>query len=93
MAYSDINSEDRLVQATFAEHLKDVLGWESVYAYHTETLGPDGTLGREDRREVVLKRDLRAAMVRLNSERLGITLRSGSATTRRTKAGWTRRCC
>ena len=66
MAYTDINSEDRLVQATFAEHLEDVLGWDSVYAYNTETLGPDGTLGRTDRREVVLKRDLRAAMVRLN---------------------------
>ena len=29
---TDINSEDRLVQQTFAEHLHDVLGWESVYA-------------------------------------------------------------
>jgi len=27
MAYTDINSEDRLVQATFAEHLEKVLGW------------------------------------------------------------------
>jgi len=27
MACTDINSEDRLVQATFAEHLEDVLGW------------------------------------------------------------------
>ena len=26
MAYTDINSEDRLVQATFAEHLEKVLG-------------------------------------------------------------------
>ena len=32
MAYTDINSEDRLVQATFAEHLEKVLGWDSVYA-------------------------------------------------------------
>ena len=31
MAYTDINSEDRLVQATFAEHLEQQLGWESVY--------------------------------------------------------------
>ncbi len=29
---TDINSEDRLVQRTFAEHLEKVLGWESVYA-------------------------------------------------------------
>jgi len=32
MAYTDINSEDRLVQATFAEHLKTQLGGESIYA-------------------------------------------------------------
>ncbi len=63
---TDINSEDRLVQATFAEHLHDVLGWESVYAWNQETFGVDGTLGRADTREVVLVRDLRAAVERLN---------------------------
>src|SRR5216684_1680424 len=31
-----INSEDRLVQKTFAEHLQDVLGWDSVYAYNAD---------------------------------------------------------
>ncbi|MGE3343906.1 MAG: type I restriction endonuclease subunit R [Vicinamibacterales bacterium] len=66
MAYTDINSEDRLVQATFAEHLEQALGWESVYAWNQETFGPGGTLGRESTRDVVLTRDLRAAMVRLN---------------------------
>lgn len=44
MALTDINSEDRLVQQTFATHLERVLGWESVYAYNTETFGPLGTL-------------------------------------------------
>ena len=39
MAYTDINSEDRLVQATFAEHLQDKLGWDSVYAWNQETFG------------------------------------------------------
>ena len=68
MAYTDINSEDRLVQATFADHLEQQLGWESVYAWNHETFGPDGTLGRKDTREVVLVRDLRAALVRLNPE-------------------------
>src|SRR5260370_17250588 len=66
MAYTDINSEDRLVQATFAEHLKTQLGWESIYAWNQEVFGSDGTLGRADTREVVLKRDLRTALVRLN---------------------------
>src|SRR5947209_19114874 len=64
--FTEINSEDRLVQATFADHLKKKLGWESVYAWNDETFGPDGTLGRKDTTETVLVRDLRAALVRLN---------------------------
>jgi len=68
MALTDINSEDRLVQKTFAEHLREKLGWESVYAWNEETFGPDGTLGRTDTKEVVLTRDLRAALVRLNPQ-------------------------
>ncbi len=43
-----------------------MLGWENVYAYNTETFGHSGTLGRADEREVVLVRDLRAALVNLN---------------------------
>jgi hypothetical protein len=42
-----------------AEHLKDKLGWESVYAWNDETFGPTGTLGRKDATEAVLTRDLR----------------------------------
>ena len=61
-----INNEDRLVQRTFADHLEKALGWESVYAYNTETFGPAGTLGRTSEREVVLVRDLRIALERLN---------------------------
>jgi type I restriction enzyme R subunit len=63
-----INSEDRLVQKTFADHLEKVLGWESVYAWNDETFGPDGMLGRGDTKEAVLTRDLRAALVRLNPD-------------------------
>lgn len=65
---TDINSEDRLVQQTFADHLEKVLGWDSVYAYNAETFGPQGMLGRESERDVVLKRDLRAALGRLNPD-------------------------
>ncbi len=68
MAFTDINTEDRLVQATFAEHLETELGWENVYAWNEETFGPNGTLGRSDTREVVLTRDLRRAIQRLNPE-------------------------
>jgi type I restriction enzyme R subunit len=65
---TDINSEDRLVQQTFADHLRDRLGWESVYAYKSETFGPQGTLGRASDREVVLVRDLRTALAVLNPD-------------------------
>ena len=63
-----INNEDRLVQKTFADHLEQVLGWDSVYAWNQETFGPGGTLGRKDSKEAVLTRDLRAALVRLNPD-------------------------
>ena len=68
MAVTPINSEDRLVQATFAEHLERVLGWESAYAWNQETVGSGGTLGRVDTKEAVLTRDLRAALERLNPD-------------------------
>src|SRR5215472_11384588 len=68
MALTPVNSEDRLVQATFAAHLRDKLGWESVYAWNDETFGPDGTLGRADTKEALLTRDLHAALVRLNPD-------------------------
>jgi type I restriction enzyme, R subunit len=68
MALTGINSEDSLVQRTFAEHLEKALGWESVYAYNNETFGPAGTLGRANEREVVLVRDLRAALAKLNPD-------------------------
>ena len=68
MAVTPINSEDRLVQATFAEHLEQVLGWDSIYAWNQETLGSDSTLGRTDTKEAVLTRDLRAALERLNPD-------------------------
>lgn len=66
MAFTNINGEDRLVQKTFADHLHDVLGWDSVYAWNDESFGPEGTLGRADTKEAVLTRDLRAAIQRLN---------------------------
>ena len=68
MAVTPINSEDRLVQATFAEYLEHELGWDSIYAWNEEAFGPDGTLGRTDTREAVLNHDLHAALRRLNPE-------------------------
>ncbi|TAK54993.1 MAG: type I restriction endonuclease subunit R [Gammaproteobacteria bacterium] len=68
MAITDINSEDRLVQQTFVDHLEKALGWESVYAWNAETFGPQGMLGRASERDGVLVRDLRAALARLNPD-------------------------
>lgn len=80
MAYTDINSEDRLVQATFAEHLEKALGWENVYAWNQETFGLDGTLGRADQKEIVLRRDLRAALAKLNPQLPSVALDDALAT-------------
>ena len=55
-------SEDTLVQQTIAEYLEGRLGWQSVYAYNSETFGSDGTLGRTSEDEVVLTRYLRQAL-------------------------------
>jgi type I restriction enzyme R subunit len=62
-----INNEDRLVQKTVADHLHQVHGWESVYAWNEETFGPDGTIGRANERDIVLPNDLRHGLSRLNA--------------------------
>ena len=59
-------TEDTLVQQTTAEYLEQQLGWDSVYAYNTETFGQEGTLGRQDDREVVLVRYLYLKLMELN---------------------------
>jgi len=63
---ADQYTEDTLVQKTTAEYLEQNLGWDSVYAYNTETFGPEGTLGRLNDREVVLTKLLRAKLVEFN---------------------------
>ena len=68
MAVTPVNNEDRLVQATFAKHLQEKLGWDSIYAWNKETFGAGGTLGRADTKKAVLTRDLRAALERLNPD-------------------------
>ncbi len=35
-------TEGVLVQQTTADYLRDVLGWETVFAYNQETFGPEG---------------------------------------------------
>jgi type I restriction enzyme R subunit len=59
-------TEETLVQQTTAQYLHNEMGWESVYAYNTETFGPEGTLGRASDREVVLTRYLYEKLIELN---------------------------
>lgn len=61
-------TEDTLVQQTTAEYMDKRLGWGSVYAYNTETFGPEGTLGRTDDRQVVLTRYLREKLAEFNPD-------------------------
>ena len=61
---SGVFTEDQLVEQP-AIQLFEELGWETINAYH-ETLGPGGTLGRDNRSEVFLATRLRAALQRLN---------------------------
>ena len=57
-------TEDASVEKPAIE-LFNHLGWDHIDAYH-ETLGDDGTLGRQSRKEVFLVRSLRAALESLN---------------------------
>ncbi len=57
-------SEDQLVEQP-AIRLFEKLGWETVDAFH-ETLGPNGTLARDNQAEVFLTGRVRAAIERLN---------------------------
>lgn len=59
-------NEDTLVQATMADCLAKALGWDNVYAFNTEVLGPEGTLGRASETDVILIRHLGEALIRLN---------------------------
>lgn len=61
-------TEDDLVQKTTADYLQSQLGWESVYAYNTEGLGPQSALGRHSEKEIILTRYLREALIKLNPD-------------------------
>ena len=59
-------SEQELIEQPAIEMLKK-LGWKHINALH-ETLGPSGTLGRENQSEIILQSHLRIAFKRLNSD-------------------------
>ena len=59
-------SENKLVQDSAGNLLRDELGWEVYYAYNTEKLGVNGTFGRKSYREIVLWRYFKDAVFKLN---------------------------
>ena len=59
-------TEDLLIQAPTAEFLEQKLDWISIFAQDESGFGPDSLLGRASDSEVVLTREVRAALERLN---------------------------
>lgn len=59
-------SEDALIQAPTAEFLQKELGWDSVMAQDEGPMVAEGLLGRTADTQVVLTRDVLAALRRLN---------------------------
>jgi type I restriction enzyme R subunit len=65
MASTDY-SEDNNIQEPAARLFEENLDWRSVYAFNAETFGADSLLGRKNATEVVLVRELDAALTKLN---------------------------
>lgn len=59
-------SEDLLIQAPTVELMQEQLGWQSLFAQNEEGFGDDSLLGRQSDKEVVLSREVLAALKRLN---------------------------
>ncbi|MBN1634333.1 MAG: HsdR family type I site-specific deoxyribonuclease, partial [Ignavibacteria bacterium] len=49
-------SEDELIEQTAINLFYDRLGWDTALAFNTETFGDGSTLGRLNKREVILKK-------------------------------------
>ena len=61
-------TEDNLVQKTMSDYLHEVHKWRVVMAWNQEDFGQKSLLGRTSEKEVVLFRDLLAAIKRLNPD-------------------------
>lgn len=59
-------SENILVQENAGKLLACELGWDVKFAYNTESLGKDGTFGRENYKEILLIRYFKEALKKLN---------------------------
>ncbi|MGN0822092.1 MAG: type I restriction endonuclease subunit R [Akkermansia sp.] len=59
-------TENALVQESAGNLLREELGWRVELAYNREELGECGTYGRRSYKDILLERELRAALRRLN---------------------------
>lgn len=59
-------SENKLVQDSAGNLLRDELGWDVQFAYNTEVLGKNGTFGRESYKDILLLRYFHEALKKLN---------------------------
>ncbi len=59
-------SENKLVQQSSLALLRDELGWDTALAYNQEVLGEGGTFGRKTYHDVLLLKELKPALLRLN---------------------------
>jgi hypothetical protein len=60
-----MTTEDKVQQLT-ANCLRDQLGWQSVYAYNQEDYGENSLLGRQNQKEVILKRYIKQKLREFN---------------------------
>lgn len=65
---TDVNSEHRLAQHSFGDHLRDALGWGSIYAHSAETIGRRFMLWRAAERVAVHVLSLLYLMCVMNRE-------------------------
>ena len=61
-------SEDNLIEQTASELFYERLDWDITLAYNNETFGEDSTLGRLNKKEVILKRDLLKKLKEFNPD-------------------------
>lgn len=59
-------SEDLLIQEPTVSLLENELGWRSVFAQDKEDFGPNSLLGWNDESDLLLRREVRGVLERLN---------------------------
>ena len=61
-------SEDNLIEQTAIDLFHNRLDWDTLLAFNSESFGESGTLGRMNKKEVVLKRILLGKLAEFNKE-------------------------